>query len=286
MKHPNHPGELSSQPGIVEASRDREELNARARALDVLLQAQLPFVVGGAYAFCEYTGIFRDTKDLDLFPRRRDAPRALELLAADGWTTERADEVWIYKAFQGEWYVDLIFSSGNGVAEVDDEWFCNARRRKVMGRQVLVAPPEELVWSKAFVLERERFDGADVIHLIKCAGAQFDWERLLARFDRHWEVLLAHLLLFRFSFPSERETVPDWVLGELLHRAERTRGEGNWSQPVCRGSLLSKVNFTLDILEQGYEDGRLQDALDRKASRQKEEGCAQEEAGDAGGGGR
>ena len=81
------------------------------------LKAGVPFVVGGAYAYATYTGIYRDTKDLDLFPRKRDAVRALEVLEKDGWRTERTDEVWLYKAFKGEYFVDFIFSSGNGVAD-------------------------------------------------------------------------------------------------------------------------------------------------------------------------
>ena len=255
-RHPNHPGLLSTSPSVTEGARSSGELNARARALEVLLQARIPFVVGGAYAFCQYTGIFRDTKDLDLFPRRRHALAALEVLDKDGWRTERTNETWIYKAFKGEWYVDLIFSSGNGVAEVDDDWFHHAIRRKVMGHQVLVAPPEELIWSKAFVLERERYDGSDVIHLVRGAGARMDWERLLARFEPHWEVLLSHLLLFRFAYPCEREVVPQWVLGRLLGRTHDTLEEGNWPRRVCRGPLLSQVNFKLDVEEWGYEDGR------------------------------
>ncbi|MFZ5470722.1 MAG: nucleotidyltransferase [Myxococcota bacterium] len=282
-RHPNYPGTLSTSPSVVEAARPSGEINARARALEVLLEAGVPFVVGGAYAFCQYTGIFRDTKDLDLFPRRGDALRALEVLAHDGWVTERTDEVWLYKAFKGEWFVDLIFSSGNGVADVDDEWFLHARRRKVMGQRVLIAPPEELIWSKAFVLERERYDGADVIHLIKSAGRAFDWPRLLRRFERHWEVLLSHLLLFRFSFPSERTVVPQWVMEELLERTRGTVREGNWERRVCRGSLISKVNFSLDIGEWGYEDGRRWEEEERSREAQRHGSTTGIEAANSGG---
>ena len=117
------PGRWAPTPRWPSAIRAPDEINARARAIEVLLDAGVPFVVGGAYAYATYTGIYRDTKDLDLFPRKRDALRALEVLEKDGWRTERADEVWLYKAFKGEYFVDFIFSSGNGVAAVDDEWF-------------------------------------------------------------------------------------------------------------------------------------------------------------------
>src|SRR5512133_3394995 len=194
----------SERIGEELATKDRcpGELDARADALRALAAANVPFVVAGAYAMFEYTGIFRDTKDLDVFLRRGDLDAAFEALEGAGFRTELPDPVWIGKAFRGEWFVDLIFSSGNGVAVVDDLWFQHARPARVMGIDVLLAPPEEMIWSKAFVLERERYDGADVNHLIRACGQQLDWERLLTRFDRYWEVLFSHLLLFRFAYPG------------------------------------------------------------------------------------
>ena len=266
MERPvNHPGELSTEPSAAERLRPEAELHARARAVELLNRAGVPFVVGGAYAFCQYTGIFRDTKDLDLFPRRRDAERALQVLEAHGFRTERTDEVWLYKAYEGEWFVDLIFCSGNGVAEVDDGWFAHAREGMLFGHRVQVAPPEELVWSKAFVQERERYDGADVVHLLQATGAWMDWERLLWRFERHWEVLLSHVLLYRYVYPGERSRVPAWVMRELLGRAGDSVDEGDWDERVCRGPLLSRANYVLDLAHWGYEDGRAWDARARKA---------------------
>ncbi len=270
--HSNHPGELSTEPTIAECKREPGEINARARAIELLLHAKVPFVVGGAYAYCQYTGIYRDTKDLDLFPRKRDAARALEVLERDGWRTERTDEVWLYKAFKGEWFVDFIFSSGNGVATVDDEWFTHAPKATVFGHETLIAPPEEMIWSKAYVCERERYDGADVNHLIQAMGPKMDWERLMWRFDRHWELLFSHLMLFRFAYPSDRTAVPDWVMSELLRRTLGTVRDGDWKQKVCRGNLLSRVNYTLDINRWGYEDGRRWDEAERTRGEENGEG--------------
>ena len=64
--------------------------------------------------------MYRDTKDLDLFLRPEDTARAMAILDADGWTTEWHPDGWLAKGFRGEYFVDLIFSSGNGVAVVDD----------------------------------------------------------------------------------------------------------------------------------------------------------------------
>ncbi|QRO02581.1 nucleotidyltransferase [Archangium violaceum] len=249
---------------LAERARTPEEINARGRAIEVLLDAGVPFLVGGAYAYATYTGIYRDTKDLDLFPRKRDAERALVALEKDGWRTERADEVWIYKAYRGEYFVDFIFSSGNGVATVDDEWFVHARSASVFGYRCLIAPAEEMIWSKAFVNERERYDGADINHLILKMGTGMDWERLLRRFDRYWEVLLSHLMMFRFAYPCERDLIPTWLMTELMSRTLDTLKEGNWDERLCRGNLISRVNYAVDIHHWGYGDGRSWDERDRQ----------------------
>lgn len=266
-RHPNHPGELSTNEEAVERQRSPGELEARAGAIRQLTAAGIRFVVGGAYAYGEYTGIYRDTKDLDVFLRKRDASKALDVLDRDGWRTEKTYGVWLYKAFKGEWFVDLIFSSGNGVAAVDDTWFEHARTGEVFGQKVLLAPAEELIWSKAFVCERERYDGADVAHLIQRAGKQMNWVRLMRRFERYWEVLLSHLLLYRFSYPSERSVVPSWVMSSLMSKAVETMKDGDWPDRICRGNLLSSVNYQVDIREWGYRDGREWDEAERRGGK-------------------
>jgi len=247
--------------------RSQAELDARAAALRALAASDVEFVVAGAYAFFEYTGIYRDTKDLDIFLRERDLDAAFRVLEAAGFRTELTDPAWIGKAWQGEWFVDLIFSSGNGVAVVDEDWFAHARRGRVMDVEVLLAPPEEMVWSKSFVLERERYDGADVNHLLHACGESLDWERLLARFDRYWEVLFSHLLLFHFAYPGSRSTVPGWVIEELVRRTRENLRAGDEPLPICRGNLMSRVQYQHDLDALGLHDGRRWDEVDRAPGR-------------------
>jgi hypothetical protein len=251
----------------ADAGRSTEELDCRATALRALTAARVPFVVAGAYAFFEYTGVFRDTKDLDLFIRERDVEPAFRALEAVGFRTELTDPTWIGKAFQGEYFVDLIFSSGNGVAIVDDAWFENARQAVVMAVDVRLAPPEEIIWSKSFVVERERYDGADVNHILHACAEDMDWRRLLARFDRYYEVLFSHILLYRFAYPSERSRIPDWVIKELVGRTLADVEAGDHPLAICRGNLLSRVQYQHDYDHHGYADGRLWDELERSAPR-------------------
>jgi hypothetical protein len=253
------------------------ELDARYDALRALTEDGVPFVVAGAYAFFEYTGIFRDTKDLDVFLRRRDVPHAFASLERAGFRTELLDSVWIAKGYRGEWYVDLIFSSGNGVCVVDDAWFAHAHRGVVMKVPVLLAPPEEIIWSKGFVCERDRFDGNDVANLIRARGDELDWDRLLARFDEDWEVLLAQLVLFRYVFPSDRAKVPSRIMRKLMRRAARTAAEGAWERRVCRGPLLSKTQYRHVLEHLPYEDGCALRGLDCDPEDGMDSGGAREE---------
>jgi hypothetical protein len=104
-------------------------------------------------------------------------------------------------------------------------------------------------------MERERFDGADVYHLIAAKGQSLDWKRLLVRFGEHWRVLLGHLVFFTFVYPRERDRVPKWVLDELLGRMES--GRKPEELPVCNGTLLSREQYIVDVTERGYADARI-----------------------------
>jgi len=118
-----------------------------------------------------------------------------------------------------------------------------------------------MIWSKSFVLERERYDGADVNHLLLACGEELDWGRLLSRFDRYWEVLFSHLLLFRFVYPGCRDVVPRWVVKELVRRTLAGPAE-ELPEALCRGNLVSRVQYQHD-LDGGLEDGRRWDEAAR-----------------------
>jgi putative nucleotidyltransferase-like protein len=236
---------------------EQVERDAHGRALQILQDEGLEPMVGGAYALNAHTGIWRDTKDLDLFLRKDRIEAALEVLEAEGYRTEFTDPLWIAKAFAGPYFIDLIFSSGNGIATVDEHWCRRATRAQVLDREALVVPAEEMIWSKAFIQERERFDGADIHHLLRCKGADLDWEHLLMRFgERHWEILMVHLITFRFSFASDKEQVPSWVMHELIGRLQDREKEQAPRKRVCRGTLLSRQQYLHETNVQGYLDAR------------------------------
>jgi hypothetical protein len=214
-------------------------------ALSALTEAKVPYLLGGAYAFGYYTGISRHTKDLDLFVRPGDASRALGALGRAGYRTEMTFSHWLGKAFSGDDFVDVIFSSGNGLCPVDDEWFAHAIPLE-RGGNLPLCPAEELVWQKAFIMERERFDGADVNHVLRARGPVLDWDRLLRRFGPYWRVLLSHLVLFTFVYPAEQDRIPSRILDELLSRWRQETNAADAEEKVCRGTLLSRMEYLSD----------------------------------------
>jgi hypothetical protein len=227
---------------------------------DVLVQlkdAQVPFMLGGAYAFTHYAGIERHTKDLDVFVLRGHLDASLRALERKGYDTEITSALWLAKAHSGEAFADIIFSSGNGVAPVDEEWLQHAEEGEVFGLSVKMCPVEEMIWQKAFIMERERYDGADVAHLILARGEKLNWARLLHRFDAYWPVLLSHLILFEFIYPGQEQAAPRQVVNELLERFQNGEHQNVPTEHLCRGTLISRSQYLVDIEQWGHTDARL-----------------------------
>ena len=223
-------------------------------AIRKLQDTGIPFLVGGAFAFSHYSRVPRETKDIDVFVKEADLPRVLAAFEAFGYSTDVPFPHWLGKIHFGDYFMDVIFNSGNGIARVDDLWFEHAPKTNVLGLIVRLTPPEEMLWSKAFIQERERYDGADVAHLLRETGPGFDWPRLLMRFGDYWRVLLSHLILFGFVYPDKRQNIPAWVMEELVRRLTVSRA--NLQNDVCYGTLLSREQYTHDLEALKYRDGR------------------------------
>jgi predicted nucleotidyltransferase len=231
------------------------------RALQALGDAEIPFLVGGAFAHACFTGIRRSTKDLDLFIRRQDLDRVQQVMQAQGWHTELTYPHWLAKVYAGEDFIDLIFNSGNGVTPVDDRWFEDNAWADVLGVPVRVANMEDGMLSKAFIMERERYDGADIAHLLQANAERIDWPRLVERFGANWRVLLAHLTLFGFIYPGERQRVPQWVMEHLMQKLQAEVAQPPaQDERVCAGTLISREQYLHDVEQLGYTDGRLTSA--------------------------
>ncbi len=222
-------------------------------ALRALLDGGVPFVVGGAFAIHRHTGIWRTTKDLDFFLPADAVPEALRLLRAAGFNTEIEDPVWLAKARRGEQFIDLITGLGNASLLVDTTWIARGIPETVLGIDCLVLAAEECIATKSFVAFRERFDGADVVHLIRTCAPELDWSRILALMGSHWELLYWSLVLFAYIYPARTAIVPAGVWSQLADRFETTVRHPDPAAP-SRGTLVDPRMFAIDAKEWGERD--------------------------------
>lgn len=231
-----------------------EEQQALFReVLTLFEEAGLSYAVAGAFALRQHTGICRFTKDLDIFLSPDVAKRALVSLERRGFKCEVCDPVWLAKVHRDGYFIDLITGMSNAVITVDDSWIRHAHPANVCGVESRVLAPEELLASKLFVTRRERFDGADITHIIFASHGNLHWDRVLQLAGDHWELVLWSLMLFRYVYPAHTAYVPQSVWRDLLAR---------FSEEVCashpeakfRGSLVDDCMFAIDVDEWGFEN--------------------------------
>lgn len=225
-------------------------------ALDTLNAADVRYVVAGAYAIYEHTGIYRQTKDLDLFFQPTDVLPAAHALKDAGFDLQLEQGHWLAKAFKDQIMIDLIYGMGNGVSFIDAGWHEHAHGGTLAGAPVKIAPVEELIWHRLFIHERHRQDMSDILHLILTQGDTLDWDRLVKRAGPHWPLLLAQLHLFHYVYPGFRSRVPRGILEMLLDRARQEVGSDDPDEALTNGPLISKFSFAIDIQEWGFHDTR------------------------------
>jgi hypothetical protein len=234
--------------------QEKEAHSFYREALEMLNGSGANYMLGGAFAFFHYTGIYRDTKDLDVFCKSTEYPKILKFFGDKGYKTELTDARWLAKIFKNEYFIDIIFDTTNNICRVDDLWYTHAVKAQFKGIDVLLVAPEELIWCKIYVQNRERFDGADVNHLLLKTGKHLDWKRLLFHMEQHWHLLLAQLIIFQFVYPAEyHEIIPKWLFDDLMSRAHEQYDLPSPLEKVCRGPIIDQTQYSIDIKEWDYK---------------------------------
>ncbi|HEX4784360.1 MAG TPA: nucleotidyltransferase [Candidatus Sulfotelmatobacter sp.] len=251
------PAPLEGQP-VPETSSGpiaipEEQKSLFHEVLELLETKKSRFAVAGAFALREHTGICRDTKDLDLFLTPENAAIALKHLQEKRFECEVCDPVWLFKAHRDGFFVDLITGMSNAAIVVDDSWIERARPAVVQGIRTRVLAAEELVASKIFIARRERFDGADIAHIIYGTRGKLDWQRVFKLAGEHWEMLLWALVLFRYSYPAQTQYVPQEVWTGLVSRFQDIVSHHDPAAKF-RGSLIDDKQFAIDVNEWGLEN--------------------------------
>ena len=224
------------------------------KILKLLQESPASYLLGGAFAVFHYTGIYRDTKDLDIFCRAEEYPLLLKYFKALGFRTELTDSRWLCKVFEGEYFIDIIFNTPNNICRVDKSWFDTQINAEVLGVMTRIVPPEELIWCKAYVQNRYRYDGADIIHILLKYGTRIDWNHLQDRFQLHWQLLLAFLIQFQFIYPTDfKRIIPQKIFTALLDRAHDHLQLPASERAICLGPLIDQEQYRIDIDQWQYK---------------------------------
>lgn len=219
--------------------------------LRALLAAKVPFVVGGAWAIDHYLPLGRLTLDLDLMIEPDQIDPAVQTLSRYGARLLGRDVLQVCLTLGGV-EIDLVHHFAQGEYAVDRTWYQNALPGYVFDVATVFAAPAELIWSKAFIASRHRFDGADIVHLIRATRRTLDWNRLYLHLKPYPELLLAYLHLFEFCYPGERAMIPDWLWTTLL--ADLAAAPEPTVPGLCRGRLIDSTSFIFDVVRKGYRD--------------------------------
>ena len=196
--------------------------DAAIRAVRV---TQRPFMLAGAFSLASYTGRWRNTKDIDFYILPEDRDVFVEALTNAGFQdyhlTLPYERHWIYRSFKDDCIVDLIWAMANQRAQVDEEWFEHAPKIRVRDQLLSVAPAEELLWCKLFVLQRDRCDWPDVLNLIHSLGADLDWEHLINRLGDDLPLLAAVLNVYGWLCPGNDLLLPASLRELVPHSGKR-----------------------------------------------------------------
>ncbi|HEV2392236.1 MAG TPA: nucleotidyl transferase AbiEii/AbiGii toxin family protein [Verrucomicrobiae bacterium] len=190
----------------------KEEWAFYQRAIEAMQKSDVPFLLGGGFALAVFTGHWRDTKDIDFYiaPEHRD--RFVAALSDAGFLDYYSrlpyDRKWIYRSVQSDVIVDIIWSMANQRAQVDDLWFQRARSVSIRRQEMRVVPPEELLWCKLYILQRDHCDWTDVFNLIYAKGAQLDWQHLIWRLEDDTPLLRAVLTVYAWLCPGAARKLP------------------------------------------------------------------------------
>jgi hypothetical protein len=117
--------------------------------------------------------------DLDFVVKPEDAERALQALEGVGMKPERPPEAWLYKAWDGEVLVDVIFEPRGLV--VDDELMARAEEREVMAIGIRLMAVEDALVSKLMSLDEHSADYSQLLLMARTLRERIDWEDLRAR---------------------------------------------------------------------------------------------------------
>ena len=160
----------------TEVSHDIDALVETAkRAIAALEADEVPYLLGGGLG-CWALGGPPSSNDVDLMLRREDAERALAALEAAGFRGERPPEQWLFKAWEEEVLIDLIFGP-SGLA-ISDEVLARGTTVGIGGMNVRVMDLDDIFVTKLMSIDEHSCDYEGHLAIARALREKLDWRRL------------------------------------------------------------------------------------------------------------
>jgi predicted nucleotidyltransferase len=153
-------------------------LDTLKRSAAALQDAEVPFALGGGLA-CWARGGPQTEHDIDYMVRPEDAAQALEALQEAGFRTESPPENWLYKAYDGDVLIDLIFDPQGG--PVNDGILDRAEELEVQAVRMRVMTLEDVMVTKLLALREHEVDYDGVLEVSRSLREQIDWDDVRER---------------------------------------------------------------------------------------------------------
>jgi hypothetical protein len=148
------------------------------KAAAALREAGIPFLLGGSLASWARGGP-ETTHDLDFMLKPEDAERALEVLCDAGMKAERPPEEWLYKVWDGDVLIDLIF--GPSGIEMTDDVIERGDVLNVLAMELRVMSLEDVLTTKLEALTEHELDYSSLLRIARALREQIDWQAVRDR---------------------------------------------------------------------------------------------------------
>jgi predicted nucleotidyltransferase len=148
------------------------------RAAAALEEERVRFLLGGGLG-CWARGGPPSSNDIDLMTKKEDAERALSALQDAGMRPERPPEQWLFKAWDGDVLIDLIFEPAG--VRVTDELLDRGEDLNVDGMMVPVMAPDDILVTKLLALDEHNADFSSILQVARALREQIDWHALRQR---------------------------------------------------------------------------------------------------------
>ena len=157
---------------------DPDFVRSLKKAAAALRDAGIPYLLGGGFAIWAHGGSETD-HDIDFVIRPQDADHALETLVEAGLRAEQPPEEWLYKAYDGDILVDLIFAPAG--LEVTDELIERGNELEVQAQLMPVMRPDDVLVTKLMAMTEHALSYESCLEIARSLREQIDWDYVRRR---------------------------------------------------------------------------------------------------------